>query len=106
MDQITGILISLAVFGGSWIVVTVYRQIRDVFPNRWRAQQYRQRNSDEYHRSLPWAVWFAWRPVRTVSGNIVWWCMIYRQLGNTYVDHDDWRWFHYGTFFDIIADDE
>ncbi len=53
----------------------------------------------------PWAKWFAWRPVK-VHGKYVWLKTVYRRVGNTYVDHDNWTWYHYGTVFDVIRGDE
>ena len=51
----------------------------------------------------PWEQWFAWRPVR-VNGRLVWFKKIYRRCINTYVDHDDWTRYEYGTAFDVIKD--
>ena len=49
-----------------------------------------------------WKPWFAWRPVTTVSGRRVWWQRIYRSVGNTYVDHDDFSWYYYADEFDLL----
>jgi hypothetical protein len=54
----------------------------------------------------PWEPWFAWRPVMTISGERMWWTQVYRKIGNTYVDYDDYRWYHYGTEFDILKGTE
>lgn len=51
-----------------------------------------------------WAPWFAWRPVTTISGQRVWWKKIYRSIGNDYVDHDDWTWYHYADIFEVLQD--
>lgn len=51
-----------------------------------------------------WTSWFAWRPVKTISGRRVWLKRIYRTVGNTYVDHDDWPWYYYGDDFDVLKD--
>lgn len=53
----------------------------------------------------PWKAWFAWRPVK-LHGKRVWLKKIYRRCINTYVDHDDWRCYEYGTAFDVIRGDE
>lgn len=53
----------------------------------------------------PWKPWFAWRPV-TVNGKRVWMKKIYRRSINTYVDHDDWTRYEYGTIFDVIKEAE
>jgi hypothetical protein len=49
-----------------------------------------------------WEPWYAWRPVQDIHGQ--WHCFkeIYRLPGNTYVDHDDWRWYYYGTILDVL----
>lgn len=49
-----------------------------------------------------WERWYAWRPVKDTHGQWHWRKDIYRMRGNTYVDHDDWPWYHYGTDFDIL----
>lgn len=51
-----------------------------------------------------WESWYAWRPVQDVHGVWHWGSEIYRMRGNTYVDYDNWSWYHYGTFFDVIKD--
>ena len=52
----------------------------------------------------PWAEWYAWRPVK-MKGKYVWLKKIYRRCINTYVDHDDWKRYEYGTAFDVIRND-
>ena len=49
-----------------------------------------------------WKPWFAWRPVRTISGQRVWLKHIYRTIGNTYVDYDNWTWYYYADEFDLL----
>ena len=49
-----------------------------------------------------WGKWYAWKPVKDVHGKWHWLKDIYRIPGNTYMDYDDWRWYHYGTVFDVI----
>jgi hypothetical protein len=50
----------------------------------------------------PWEPWFAWRSVKTVSGQKVWMERIFRRCINTYVDMDNWKRYEYGTLFDVI----
>ena len=53
-------------------------------------------------RKVPWEPWFAWRPVTTITGQWIWWRHIYRKYANTYVDHDDFTWYHYADEFEIL----
>lgn len=53
----------------------------------------------------PWKSWFAWRPV-PLHGRRVWLKKIYRRKINTYVDHDNWARYEYGTIFDILKDEK
>jgi len=48
-----------------------------------------------------WQQWFAWRPVK-IHGKRVWGKTVWRRCINTYVDHDDWTRYEYGTVFDVI----
>ena len=64
----------------------------------------RRRFHEPVTRQKVWRTWFAWRPVRTVSGRVVWWATVYRNIGNGYVDYDDWRWYHYGDLTDVLKD--
>ena len=50
----------------------------------------------------PWKIWFAWRPITTVTGERVWLKKIYRRCINTYVDHDDWTRYEYANIFDVL----
>ena len=59
---------------------------------------YRKRTFSE------WEEWFAWRPVK-VKGKRVWLKKVFRRCINTYVDHDDWKRYEYGTAFDVIRND-
>lgn len=52
----------------------------------------------------PWQEWFAWRPVK-VNGKRVWLKRVFRRCVNTYVDHDDWKRYEYGTAFDAIRNE-
>ena len=51
----------------------------------------------------PWKTWFAWRPV-VIRGERIWLKTVYRRCINTYVDHDNWKRYEYGTLFDVIKD--
>ena len=50
-----------------------------------------------------WKEWFAWHPVK-VKDKRVWLKNVYRRKTNTYVNHDDWAQYEYGTIFDAIKD--
>jgi hypothetical protein len=52
----------------------------------------------------PWRLWFAWRPVKTVSGQAVWAKKVYRRCINTYVDMDNWKRYEYADIFDVLGD--
>ena len=54
--------------------------------------------------TTPWTEWFAWRPVK-VNGKRVWLKKVFRRCVNTYVDHDDWKRYEYGTAFDVIRNE-
>ena len=53
-----------------------------------------------------WEFWFAWKPVKTVSGKWVWLESIYRK--ETWAQRRDGQgfthWVVYGTLFDVIKD--
>ena len=51
--------------------------------------------------TTPWHLWFAWRPVK-LNNRWVWLTRVYRKCINTYVDHDDWKRYEYGTILDVI----
>ena len=51
-----------------------------------------------------WKPWFAWRPVRMLNGQLTWGRRIYRRAyEKTYVNHDDWTRYQYGSLLDVIA---
>lgn len=56
-------------------------------------------------KMVPWTPWFAWYPVKDLQGNWHWLKRIYRKVGNTYVDQDDWTWYYYATIFHVLADE-
>ncbi len=51
-----------------------------------------------------WRPWFAWRPVKTISGNKAWLCFIYKRSVTNYVDIDEWNYREYGSVFDILKE--
>lgn len=51
---------------------------------------------------MPWQTWFAWRPVKTISGERIWGKKIFRRQVISYVDMDDWAHYEYGNIFDIL----
>ena len=51
--------------------------------------------------TMPWQKWFAWYPVR-VHDKRIWFKTVYRRCINTYVDHDNWSRYEYGTLFDVL----
>ena len=65
---------------------------------------YRVVGNKVYFDNHPWEKWFAWRPVKDIHGQWHWGKTIYRKVGNTYVDHDNWTWYHYGTIFDVLEE--
>lgn len=81
-------------------IVFLIRWVNDVNMTGWRLRRWQDRSVLKSDR--PWRLWFAWRPVQTVSGERVWWTTIYRQLGNAYSDQDDWSWYYYGTILDVL----
>lgn len=102
MENIYGILITL---GGALSAIALLFLIRWANDARfvgWRLRRWCERSVPQVDR--PWRPWFAWRPVRTVTGEVVWLDTVYRQVGNDYVDHDDWSWYHYGTIMDVLKD--
>ena len=51
-----------------------------------------------------WQIWFAWRPVNTVSGERVWFKKIYRRTTWYFGGDVDGKWakYEYGNLFDIL----
>lgn len=56
-------------------------------------------------KTVAWEEWFSWRPVKDIHGKWHWLETIYRKVSNTYVDHDDWTRYYYGTIFDILENE-
>lgn len=92
------VLGALAAVGLTFLI----RWANDASFTGWRLQRWEERGVEKSQRE--WRAWFAWRPVRTVSGELVWWCTVYRKLGNDYTDMEDWSWYYYGTVFDVLAE--
>ena len=69
-----------------------------------RPPKYRQLRWEDVDYLPLWREWFAWRPIRTVSGRVMWWETVYRNIGNGYVDYDDWTWYHYGDLMDVLKE--
>lgn len=102
MDQLTSLL--WTAFGIlMFVIFVVYRQwYLEYNPPRWRRLRWEEERI--VHYSPQWQAWFAWRPVRTINGSVIWWDKVYRTIGNDYVDYDDWRWYHYGDLMDVLKD--
>lgn len=88
------IILVLAVMARQWYL--------EYSPPKWRRNRWEEKTNRVIHFSPWWQPWYAWRPVKTVSGQIVWLDTVYRCIGNDYVDYDDWRWYHYGNTFDVL----
>ncbi len=57
-----------------------------------------------WDRSYKWHTrekYYAWRPVKDVYGVWHWREYLYRLVGNTYVDYDDFTWYFYLTEEDL-----
>lgn len=76
--------------------------MREVFDEVARMKHLRPTHTELLAEGHKWETWYAWRPVKDIHGCWHWLKEIYRLPGNTYADHDDWRWYHYGTIFDVI----
>ena len=82
-----------------FVLLTLYHWFTDYRVTGWRKQRWEAGKRDIDGK---WTEWFAWRPVTTVSGNVVWWETVYRQIGNSYVDNEDWTWYYYASLLDVI----
>lgn len=102
--QIVQLLIMAAGIGIMFFVLVGRKWLLDIWPPEWRKQRWAESHKRIVHYLPGWQPWWAWRPVRTVDGQIVWWTQVYRSIGNDYVDYDDWRWYYYGTIFTVIED--
>lgn len=99
MNNIYGILFTIGGMLFMLGVVFLIRWVNDATFTGWRLRQW-----EALSEGNPWRPWFAWRPVRTVTGELVWWDTVYRQVGNTYADQECWTWYYYGTVFDALKD--
>ena len=53
-----------------------------------------------------WRPWFAWRPVRMLNGQLTRGRRIYRRAyEKTYVNHDDWTRYQYGSLLDVLKNE-
>jgi len=66
--------------------------------NEWK---WRQLTEDSDTKNHPWKEWYAWYPVKDIYGKWHWREPMFRKVGNTYVDHDDWTWYYYITSRDL-----
>lgn len=98
MDVILPILSVVVMF----LVVILRHWFLDYRYPKWRQHRWQNVQNSVIHYDPWWQPWYAWRPVRTVSGQVVWLDTVYRCIGNDYVDHEDWRWYYYGNTFDIL----
>ena len=102
--QLIGLGWSIIVIIGVVLLVIIRQWFLEYRPPKWRQRRWQEENDIVIHYEPKWQSWFAWRPVRTVGGEVVWWSEVYRCIGNDYVDHDDWRWYHYGNIMDVLKE--
>ena len=102
MNNIYSILITILGALSFVGLVHLIRWANDARFTGWRLRRWQSRCVPKHER--PWQPWFAWRPVRTVQGELVWWDTVYRQVANDYSDMEDWTWYYYGTVFDTLKD--
>lgn len=105
-DPLIIIIQALGAIVGWGLLVIVARWLKDYFHPAWRQIRWNEDKNPIVHYLPKWQSWYAWRPVKTVQGETKWLETIYRTPGNTYVDYDDWRWYHYGTIMDVLKDPE
>ena len=102
MENIYGILFTIIGSLSFMGLIVLIRWANDARFVGWRLRRWQARGIPERERE--WRPWFAWRPVRTVSGEVVWLNTVYRKIGNDYTDMDDWTWYYYGTVFEALKD--
>ena len=102
MEQIVLILLASIVLSTLVLGATLWRWIQDYRRPEWRRLRWHTWPNRVISYQPEWQAWWAWRPVRTLSNQVVWFTTIYRTPGNDYVDHDDWRWYHYADEFDLL----
>jgi hypothetical protein len=102
MNNIYSVIFTLLGAMSFVVLFILIRYINDARYIGYRVRRWKEKTKpDEFGR---WRPWFAWRPVRTVGGELIWWDTVYRQLGNNYSDQDDWSWYYYGTVMDVLKD--
>lgn len=100
-------LLTLGLSVVSVAIIFIFRQwILEYCPPKWRRTRWEEKTNRVVYFCPWWEPWYAWRPVRTVSGQVVWLDTVYRCIGNDYVDYEDWRWYHYGNTFDVLRNPE
>ena len=99
MNNVYSILVTISGMLFMLGVVFLIRFVNDASFTGWRLRRWQA-----HAEGNPWRPWFAWRPVRTVTGELVWRDTVYRKVGNTFVDQDNWTWYYYGTVFDALKD--
>ena len=102
MEQAVMFAVIGIVVAGLFMGVVGWRWIQDYRRPQWRRERWRAHPDRVVSYQPNWHAWFAWRPVTTVGGQVVWWTTVYRCPGNDYVDFDDWRWYHYADEFDLL----
>ena len=105
MEPIITILFQFVGTLAGWVFfITAIEWAKDFYQPAWRTKRWAKDHEVVIHYDPRWQSWYAWRPVRTVQGDLKWLETVYRCCGNDYVDHDDWTWYHYGTIMDVLKD--
>ena len=102
MEQVMLLVVFGMIIAGLVLAIIVWRWLLDYQRPQWRRERWREWPDRTISYRPDWQPWFAWRPIRTLSNRVVWWTTVYRSSGNDYVDHDDWRWYHYADEFDLL----
>jgi len=97
MEQVMLLVVFVMIIAGLVLSIIVWRWMLDYQRPQWRRNRWVPKRTIHL-----WQPWFAWRPVRTVSDQVLWWTIVYRTVGNDYVDFDDWQWYHYADEFDLL----
>jgi hypothetical protein len=98
------ILVVPGSMAGIYCLLKFMQFISDAGFTRFKQFRWEHRNNYDYKNSPPWREWYAWRPVKTISGQLVWLDTVYRMVGNTYSDQEDMTWYYYGTIMDVLKD--
>jgi hypothetical protein len=102
MNNIYGILFIILGTASFIALIVLIRWVNDATFTGWRLRRWHERSVPQVNRM--WLPWFAWRPVKTVTGEVVWLDTVYRQIGNDYTDMDNWTWYYYGTIFETLKE--